>query len=376
MKDKALFRMLVVQYLDSFKEMIAEGNKNSDLQNLMLELNRNNITEIELPESFERVFQKNIELKCHYDIEINEITLDSGKPNWGNIKYELQEELKNSISRTLRFDSKDEKDEYLKEYKKGLANSSDEDFEGRNEEERIIGLKLELVIIALQEAWKIISKFFPLSEYGLPSRRLLDIIINFILGEDVDIKEPLPFINKTVDHHSLLLELENKYLKDKLRDNSIDYMESEEFICKKLMLLQLLEKNPQYSVIISPLINKTQFSNEFDNINDSIEALKLDFNNNLEELISSFSQVEEDAYLYADKRFNKKMSGTKIVEALSEKVNEFSKKKIHTKWDEIVLKKAKSGMLPGNINRDIVRLSRNTGFEKVNEKICKKMNEK
>lgn len=360
MKDRIWPRMLVVQYLDEYKNMIVNARRNDSILDSICRLNGEGITSITLPSTFELIFQRNINIETFIDDQYGEIKIKEISYDWDKIETEIYLKLKKSdgISRE-EIDAK-----FLKELKMGYVNKGGE----AKFLDKKAKLMAGLVIKLLKEVIKIIDVYFPIEEYGIPYEDLLVLIMASILEEKLTIEEPIPTIKQSIDVNNILLETENKYLKSLLYAKGYKFEETSELYYKKVAMYELLKKNPKFSIIVSPFIKKAQINDQFLQIGKGIDKLKSEIDANFNEIKSNFRQIEIEAYLYADKRLNKRMSVNEITSSLIEEVKNMDYKNV-SGLDKEKFKKVGKGIEPSNISASIKHLCENTGFEKENQEI-------
>ncbi len=301
MNKKPYFRLLFLQYLDEFKEMRQRFRGSQPFkqiyQNVLLVSDREEIL-IELPETFEFIIHTNISpvFKEMVNKEALQETVEEGpllelertNINWDGIKEELHKA-------------------YLKK-------------ETLKEGAIYIAL-VDLLVCLLKQSFKIVDRYFPLDEYGLPSKNFLESLFNILLGAE-EIVEPSPHLYKTFDPHGLLLRIENEYLKEKLRECGKDpdkEMFDDNVFFKSLSLYQILKKNPRHNIVVEPTIKARNIKDAADGLAFSMRNIETEAYSEIKDYSQQLSTVAQWADLYVDLRFNKKMSINEIRWAIKKK---------------------------------------------------------
>lgn len=331
MKDRSLFRLVAVRYLDEYKEMIEKAGRNEYIVSTVNDLNALGIYSIDLPLEFEHIFHCSIDMDVMMDEKRNETVLKEIIIDWERIAVLLKEFFGSGIQ--VRLKNNQDKAKFLKHEKTRFVS---------------IARMANLIVSLLKEVWPIILKYFPLKDYGLPSRYLLEALMNDVLGEAVEIQNQDPHVYDNNDVYSLLLKKENEFLKEQLQELGVDVnalMKKNLFYERMVMLKQMLEKNPVYNVIISPGTNTVKFRNTVPTLIDSIDKLNESLKKEFFDTSTKYETVVKSAERYMDMRFNKKFNYSKIADML--------------------------GIDQNTVNKEIKELAKATGLEQEEKKLPK-----
>lgn len=338
MRDRAIFRLEAVKYLNEFKNMIekyrnilelGKPSKLDELKNIIKDKENNLESEgnkykseneikkykkelrllksmigidsvvfdkLELPANFEYIYQSSIKIKTNaYDPSI----IDCYVIDYIRIKNMLQfAYINDSIEDKADKENKDNKDNIVKYDEKLHMNDTSKlsEYVLRDREKTVnllksgkssiienrdpIEAKIRLICLLFEFSFYIVEEYFPLYVYGFPSITLIIWLMNAIIGDELTIEEINPYIFMNNDVYNFKLELENDYLKKILKDNNIDYDKiidnDVQYNNDYEMLDKITNLNPSCSIVINPYF-------KINHINKS-QNLKNRINNSIDNL--------------------------------------------------------------------------------------------
>lgn len=362
MRDRAIFRLAAVKYLNEFKGMIKEyrdiinlgqpvnseqlkeiiknieelvkNDKSEDKAKKSKELSIyksiENIglidfEEIELPANFEYIYQSSIKVKTKIE--------DSSVKYYYEIDYIRIKNMLQFAYMNDYFENITDNENEERFHKAGASKLSEYVLKDMKNTLRIVGDskkrdpiedKIRLICLLFEFSFNIVEEYFPLNLYGFPSLTLIIWLMNEIIGNEVTIEEINPYVLMNNDVYNLKLKLENDYFKKILRDNNIDYNKiidnDVQYYNDYEMLDKIINMNPSCSIVINPYFRVNQINKSYDlicKINNSVDKLKELYVYNDIALANEYSKVVRYSEYYVDRRFNRKMSNKKIIDDLS-----------------------------------------------------------
>lgn len=308
MKDKYIYRLVAVQYLDQFKEKIKESKERLSIDNAIELLKKEGINEVPLPLSFENIIHKN--LKYKFNDEIFEcVQIDE------TFKYTKK------VIKDITLDIKTIQNELLEIFS-GIKNSSvcneGNSYKYLQQQKKIAVIsdrQTNIISRLLVNSWLIIKEYFPFDKYGLPTIDIIAIIMNMLLDNSIDIKYKDPYVNSNNDIYAILKDMEIKFLTEQLSKHGVNVNElklKSGFEEEKEIIEKLINLNPVYSIIIYPNVIKNDIRKSSANIKQSITKLNKELETTQFDVSTKLNILEEYCKLYMDMRFNKCMSYSRI----------------------------------------------------------------
>lgn len=371
--DKAIIRFFAVQMYEPFIADIEPIQKDKKISHLIDQLSALSVSSIILPANFEMAVHKNIVVQAK-DIApesfCDSVVLDHVWVNWVSLKSIITSALKNDIHNSEELSQHKDKDQFLMEEKRKATEKTTQD--------QVIDLQAELISTLLEKSFPLIEKYFQLDRFGLPSLKLLELMMNRIIGGKLEIQENEvdrhsatfsmgednytvnlgPRFHKIYDMYALLQSYEIHYLRRKLEElnpeiSLADEMEKDGYDKHQYILEKIINKqDPVYYISFDADFKKTHFKKDDVFLKD-FEVFSRNFKETLFEFTSSKLKTEERLKTlhtvlehinrYFDLRFNKKMSYESIQNNLGLP---------HSVWRDIQTLAEKIGFIDENTQMD------------------------
>lgn len=402
MRDKAMFRWIVIQQFDDVNLICREAKKQGlipetiiKLEKLIINNNNNNLKpnksklkELKLPSDFIYLIHKNIIIKAHYEDNIDYTD------NTANIKVECQLDLE-SFDNDLKKSIEKEYSLMVNEKNKNAAYEC-----------VIAEYKQVLITQFLKVTWEIINKYFPLTEYGFPAEDLIVCIMNRILNGELEFIEAKPrvvgssyfdliyidklkkenenlkrFINENINNKipkivgNKINEKQYKDCNDKSSLSNVANMMIEEIDedINVRTFIDIVNKNPRHFIEVNSNINAQGIKENSDELAKIIKKFIQKRYGRINKLSSSYETIKKNSILYASKRFNcPYKTSTEIAKDLSHDIMNLADNKPKNEYEKYLIGlKSDGGFNVTNIDRDIEKLCEQTGLSELNKDIIK-----
>jgi hypothetical protein len=373
--DRVTIRFFAVQMYEPFIADIEPIQKDKKITHLIGQLSALSVSSIILPANFEMAVHKNIVVQAKDmapEALCDSIVLDHVWVNWVRLKSIITSALKNDIHNSEELSEHIEKDQLLMEEKRKATEKTTQD--------QVIDLQAELISTLLEKSFPLIEKYFQLDRFGLPSSKLLELMMNRIIGGKLEIQEKEvdrhsatfkmgeddytvnlgPRFYKIQDMYALLKDYEVHYLRRKLEElnpgiNLADEMTKDGYDIHKYMLEKIINKQELvFYISFNADFKKTHLKKD-DVFLNNYKQFARDFTKSLSELTRSKLKTEErlktlhttleHINMYFDLRFNKKMS----YEDIQRKIGQSN---FETVWRDIQALAEKIGFTDENIQID------------------------
>ena len=294
MNKKVWYRLIVLQHLDEFKEIVNQTKEDSEIGHIIQKIKEAEESEeliITLPaETLEYIIQRNI----HLDVDNEEETLQikAFHFDWEKIQLHLFENYNHFPGQV--------------------------DLEEEKRRAVISNYKAELVTELLKKAVFVIEEYFPLQEYGMPSQNFLEALMIMLVGDEIHV-DPKPMLFKTFDPYGTLLRKENEYLRQKLKQAGIDVdkeMIKDGFTFKQQLFEDNLKKNPSHFIRVEPKTKAQKIKAEAGDIAYLMGGIEAEAYPEIHDYKLQLKTMISHAERYVDRRFNKKMNPRQIADEL------------------------------------------------------------
>ena len=314
--DKAVLRLIVVQYSDEFINMKKDLKRDTKIKKLSEDLSRLGIKELQLPMEFEYILHSSIKIICHIPKEFRNQDFDMIRDftELNNLNAEIEKEtfLHHAVLDYDRFRSTLKasyldiiNDHTIKEYKKLLA-------QGKVEEENLSNLSAEYVVLLFQYIWILISHWLSLDIYGMPSQFFINSLLSLLINEGEIIK-PVPTLYYTQDPYAMLVRKENEFYRGLINEISknkackeiIDeyynkFKENNDYLLEQYVLSEILNKNRYFYIKFEPILTKTNLIDSMNPLESSIDKLRKLHCNEVETSKMHFDTVIRNAAIFAE----------------------------------------------------------------------------
>lgn len=320
MKDKITLRLLAVQELEKFNELMKKSRKNKRINQIIEELYGVKIREIELPLHFEFIIHNNLRFKFE---EVNEPIAEGVELDWDENFKDISKQYEPSIEEIVPDWDKIYQDINEAYNEEDNINFFDiKDLSKIKYNSFITTKKSTLILLLLKECFIFINEFFNIVEYGLPQKDLIFYLLNLIINKDIEITEKKIHVNLNNDIYSILLRYEIDFLSNELSKRGVNIKAIKEqsgFNDERKRIEAVINKSPIYNLIVNPFINASEIKESASSLTKSIKKLNEKYFSSYYISSNKFNTIKDYCELYIDLRLNKEMSYSIISQKLEKR---------------------------------------------------------